>query len=378
METICLRTNVLILLLTFLMGCAGSRQHSLGDNADRNTAIDNLKRAVQLPWKDDGSCVVREALNEWPVVVERCFYALDLQNIRFEASTGKCAFDAADTTALGKCLLAAVPPIETSLAIKRTQGPQLAGLALAPVLVAGPAVIVVGVIVLNPNIGPLIAEAIDDYLRSRPVKWADPDQTKPPTTVDVNPKPAPALQPSPKPQASPNDRLGPNFSPIPREWKPDPDDDRKKERPGRVYVTYTKLNKETKLYYSGRTSMVIDLNKSHLAQALEAMKRRDRNHHIEDENPEPKDPAFDGARLDKYDVGTAVNYDDRYQDLAYWRIRGREQQLIDNFGGAQSDTGEPHKTENPYRGVAKDHKLGWEFYTAATNKWGRYSEYTGD
>jgi hypothetical protein len=36
-----------------------------------------------------------------------------------------------------------------------------------------------------------------------------------------------------------------------------------------------------------------------------------------------------------------VNYDQRYDDVAYWRIRGREQQLIDSLGGARSDTGEP-------------------------------------
>lgn len=84
------------------------------------------------------------------------------------------------------------------------------------------------------------------------------------------------------------------------------------------------------------------------------------------------------AVLDEFDVGVAINYAKRYGDAAYWRIRGREQQLIDSFGGAQSDTREPYRTENARRGVAKENKLGRLFHDAATRQWGQLHPYTGD
>ncbi|WP_224367624.1 leucine-rich repeat domain-containing protein [Hyalangium versicolor] len=199
---------------------------------------------------------------------------------------------------------------------------------------------------------------------------ASTQQAKPQQAGDVNLAPKTDTQPSFK------RRLGPDGIPLP--YEPDADPDKSREKPGRIYVTYTKFNNGTKRFYSGRASMVVDLNKPYRPQAVRAVEQRDKNHHIEDENPEPKDSAFDPARLDEFDVGTAVNYNDRYRDLAYWRIRGREQQLIDRFGGAWSDTGEPYKTENPYRGVAKDNVNGRRFYNTATDKWGKLSEYTGD
>ncbi|MFY0525888.1 hypothetical protein ACN28I_22985 [Archangium gephyra] len=114
---------------------------------------------------------------------------------------------------------------------------------------------------------------------------------------------------------------------------PDPGADKDTRRPGRIYVTYTKFNRTTRRSYSGRTSMVIDLNKDLEAQANLAVASRDSNHHInQDENDEPKIPGFLPAVRDEFDVGTAVNYASRYVDVAYWRIRGREQQLIDFHG----------------------------------------------
>ncbi len=184
-----------------------------------------------------------------------------------------------------------------------------------------------------------------------------------------------------KKQQSSKNEPDPEWFPIP---PPDaassgPDKDGKK-RQGRIYVTYTKFNKKTKRYYSGRTSMVINMDKPLRPQAEAAVDARDSNHHI-DENDEPRDPAFQGAAIDVFDVGTAVNYENRYRDMAYFRIRGREQQLIDFHGGAQSDTrrtGEPDRTENVHRAVARDHKSGRQFHAAATAKWGMLARYTGD
>jgi hypothetical protein len=100
--------------------------------------------------------------------------------------------------------------------------------------------------------------------------------------------------PFPEPEPEPN--------PQP---KPDPDKDKDK-RPllGRVYVTYTKYNTQTNRYYSGRTSAVIDPRKPRLPQALQAVRDRHANHH-KDEGDEPKDAAFEEAKIDKYAVGFA-------------------------------------------------------------------------
>ena len=159
------------------------------------------------------------------------------------------------------------------------------------------------------------------------------------------------------------------------ELKPGPDKSGKK-RLGRIYVTYTKLNKATHRYYAGRTSMVVDLARSLEFQAVAAVLLRDNNHHM-DENAEPKNGAFADAEVDRFDVGSAIEYDRRYDDVAYWRIRGREQQLIDSLGGARSDTGEPYRTENAIRGVAKDNPRGRQFNEAATEFWGPLHPYTG-
>lgn len=152
------------------------------------------------------------------------------------------------------------------------------------------------------------------------------------------------------------------------------DDDEKKR--GRIYVTYTKLNLKTSRYYVGRTSMIADLTKPLEEQAQIAVDTRDAHHHM-DENDDPKDPAFLPAQYDRFDVGSAIDYQRRYGDIAYFRIRGREQQLIDFYGGAQSDTGKPYRTENAVRAVAKDNPQGRSFHEAATAQWGQLHQYTG-
>jgi hypothetical protein len=145
---------------------------------------------------------------------------------------------------------------------------------------------------------------------------------------------------------------------------------------GRIYVTYTKLNTTTHRYYAGRTSMIVDLTQSLPLQAVAAVLTRDKNHHL-DENLEPWSAVFLPSEVDRFDVGTAVDYGQRYDDVAYWRIRGREQQLMDSLGGARSDTGAPYQTENAVRGVAKDNPRGRRVHAAATELWGELSPYTG-
>ncbi|WP_143195658.1 hypothetical protein [Archangium sp. Cb G35] len=176
--------------------------------------------------------------------------------------------------------------------------------------------------------------------------------------------------PTPQPES-----VSPPRAPPSR--RPDAESDREsKKKRGRLYVTYRKLNKKTNLYYAGRTSMVVDLGLPLRLQAELAIRFRDRNHHV-DENEDPKDASFAQAQLDVFDHGAAVDYNLRYDDPAYWRIRGREQQLIDFSGGAQSDTGKPHRTENVVRAVAKDNPRGRRFHDAATIRWGELQRYTG-
>ena len=168
----------------------------------------------------------------------------------------------------------------------------------------------------------------------------------------------------------PSQAPSPDAAPEP---KPDESD---RKRLGRIYVTYTKLNQMNHRYYAGRTSMVVDLSQSLELQARAAVFLREKNHHL-DENAEPGGAMFDAAQTDRFDVGTAVDYSRRYDDVAYWRIRGREQQLIDFLGGARSDTGEPYRTENAVRGVSKDNPRGRPFHGAAMESWGELHAYTG-
>ncbi|MFE5715783.1 hypothetical protein ACFQ7J_33805 [Streptomyces sp. NPDC056501] len=174
--------------------------------------------------------------------------------------------------------------------------------------------------------------------------------------------------------------------------KPATEAERKSGKPrlGRVYVTYTKKHTSGRVY-SGRTSAVIDLNKPWRPQAEAAMKARNANHHA-DEREEPEGEGFGPAQLDEFAVGKATNYGERYRDLGYLAIRGREQQLIDhhgmqeaarlgikNFrGGAWSDTGSgPKLTENDKRGVDKDSIMGELFHNAAVLEFGEYAPFTG-
>ncbi|ATB39839.1 hypothetical protein CYFUS_005287 [Cystobacter fuscus] len=164
---------------------------------------------------------------------------------------------------------------------------------------------------------------------------------------------------------------------APPNGRPDAESAREsKKKRGRLYATYRKRNETTNLYYSGRTSMVVDLSLPLDLQAQWAIKLRDMNHHV-DENKDPSGVSFDDAQLDVFDLGAAIDYDQRYDDPAYWRIRGREQQLIDFSGGARSDTGKPHRTENVVRAVAKDNPRGRRFHDAATIRWGELHRYTG-
>ncbi|AKF81546.1 hypothetical protein MFUL124B02_21265 [Myxococcus fulvus 124B02] len=179
-------------LLLFLTACATSAPgpRELGPRATR---LANLQRAAELPWKDDGRCVVREASQPWPVLAERCFHALDHDRVRFNDPTRRCTVASTGVAALGigLCVLA------------------------APEIVVG-AVIVLGVVV----VGFVIEEALEAY-ELRGSSWEDEEhalQTKPALREpSTNRKPEPAGQDAfpPVPAEPTEQERRPECRPIP-------------------------------------------------------------------------------------------------------------------------------------------------------------------
>jgi hypothetical protein len=156
-----------------------------------NPSLTNLQRAAELPWTDEGRCVVQEASQPWPVLVERCFQALDHDRLRFNDPTGRCAVASTGAAAvgIGFCVL------------------------VAPELVVG-AVIVTGVVV----VGVALKEALDAY----ELKRGHPEVRPVPET-----KPAPrepVAERRPKPEESPGGEGRPPPlppEPLERERRPE-------------------------------------------------------------------------------------------------------------------------------------------------------------
>ncbi|NVJ26729.1 hypothetical protein HUW62_36475 [Myxococcus sp. AM011] len=181
-------------LLLVLSACATSAP-SPRERVTRDSRSANLQRAATLPWSDGGRCVVQEASQAWPMLVERCFHTLDRERVRFHDTTGRCSLASADAAVwgIGLCVLA------------------------APEIVAG-AVIIVGVVV----VGVVIKEALDAYeLSGSSQEEVEPaPQTKPASqepSSNRKPKPEPSGQdgfpPSPTEPVAGERR--PNCRPIP-------------------------------------------------------------------------------------------------------------------------------------------------------------------
>ncbi len=82
--------------------------------------------------------------------------------------------------------------------------------------------------------------------------------------------------------------------------------------------------------------------------------------------------ARDLSHKDKEGYGPAV-YDQK--STSYTAIRGREQQLIDFHGKAQSEGG---TSGNLIRGVGKNNKAGLIYHNSANSKFGELHKYTGN
>jgi hypothetical protein len=107
--------------LLFLLSACATTNPSPAEREDPSPRFANLQRAAQYPWTDGGHCVVREASNEWPVLAERCFHALDHNRVRFQDVTRQCAVASAPAAAaalggIGICLFAS-PVVVTGAVI---------------------------------------------------------------------------------------------------------------------------------------------------------------------------------------------------------------------------------------------------------------------
>ena len=170
-----MRFRACIALLLYVSACATSAP-SPREPAARVPRLANLQRAATLPWTDGGRCAVQEASEPWPVLVERCFHALDHDRIEFHDTTGRCAVASTGAAALGVgvCVLA------------------------APEIAVG-TVIVAGVVV----VGFAIKEAMDTYAEKR----GRPQVRPVPETAPAPQKPSPKKRPKPEPK-------GPDFPPV--------------------------------------------------------------------------------------------------------------------------------------------------------------------
>ncbi|MBJ6759432.1 hypothetical protein JGU66_01575 [Myxococcaceae bacterium JPH2] len=103
-----MRFRACLAVLILVSACATSTP-SPSSHGIRSQRAANLQRAAKLPWTDGGRCVVREASQPWPVLVERCYSALDHDRVEFHDTTGRCTVASADAAAvgLGVCVLAA-------------------------------------------------------------------------------------------------------------------------------------------------------------------------------------------------------------------------------------------------------------------------------
>ncbi len=101
--------------------------------------------------------------------------------------------------------------------------------------------------------------------------------------------------------------------------------------------------------YSGRTSGY--------GLPSEVLQNRQKNHHMSEK-------GFSNVQIDQI----------AYGEQGKLAIRGREQQLIDKNGGAQSEGG---TSGNLIRGVSKINPKGIIYHEAANNAFGNIAPYTG-
>lgn len=140
------------------------------------------------------------------------------------------------------------------------------------------------------------------------------------------------------------------------------DDFARKSENGKFYITYYKISRTNpRKVYVGRCSGYGDPNT--------ILKRYDATHRMNgDFGDAIMDQSITGTALTNLPqpgmgIGTAIG--------CYSAIRGREQQLMDNFSMRGFELG------NTYRGVSKLNQFGKVYYAASCLAFGIYAPYTG-
>jgi hypothetical protein len=127
----------------------------------------------------------------------------------------------------------------------------------------------------------------------------------------------------------------------------------------RTFVTYTKRHPNGSIYV-GRASGYGD--------PLTVMRNRDSNHHM-------NALGYQDAQLDKFIsgfLGPQAGMGFGSSAAAYMAIRGREQQMIDFYGGVGSPG-----VGNSIRGVSQYNPLGAAYHGASNIAFGPLAPYTG-
>jgi len=164
-----------VVLLVWVTACATPTPRLQGRVSEQSRRA-NLQRAVALPWRDGGRCVVQESSHPWPIIAERCFHALDTEKVRFHDLHRRCPVASTDAatlkTVVGVCLLA------------------------QPELVVGVVVVVSAFVVALA-----IVEALDAYERQ--------ERAREESTTRQRAKPAPVPRPTPVSDPEPSPKPGP-------------------------------------------------------------------------------------------------------------------------------------------------------------------------
>ncbi len=160
-----------------------------------------------------------------------------------------------------------------------------------------------------------------------------------PITIPIPHPPGPISVPVPVPRAVPQTRAEPRA--VPKTEDPPP--------PIYWYITYTKTKVE-----NGKTLVYVGHTAGYGPDPYTAlhMARPDKSHHMTKKGYGP-------AQLDTF-LPATLPPDDYMADPSYWAMRGREQQMIDHYGGAKRDPSRsPNSVSgNSYRGVRKDNLMG--------------------
>src|SRR5262249_7707786 len=73
-----------------VLSFAGPQVRAPAMGAPPSMRLENLRRAAQYPWTDDGACVVRESWGDWKTLIEHCYFALDHSRMRFRDVDHRC------------------------------------------------------------------------------------------------------------------------------------------------------------------------------------------------------------------------------------------------------------------------------------------------